>query len=51
MTDLGVLRLIVNDPERCLSVLKENDFAAQATEVVAVDSGQARRAARRPEDP
>jgi hypothetical protein len=37
MTDLGVLRLIVNDPERCLSVLKTNDFAAQATEVVAVE--------------
>ena len=37
MTDLGVLRLIVNDPRRCLSVLKANDFAAQATEVVAVD--------------
>jgi hypothetical protein len=37
MTDLGVARLIVNDPQRCLSVLKENDFAAQATEVVAVE--------------
>ena len=37
MTDLGVLRLIVNDPERCLSVLKANDFAAQATDVVAVE--------------
>ena len=37
MTDLGVLRLIVNDPERCLGVLKANDFAAQATEVVAVE--------------
>ena len=37
MTDLGVLRLIVNDPERCLRTLKENDFAAQTTEVVAVE--------------
>lgn len=37
MTDLGVLRLIVNDPKRCLGVLKGNDFAAQATEVVAVE--------------
>ncbi len=37
MTDLGVLRLIVNDPQRCLGVLKTNDFAAQATEVVAVE--------------
>jgi hypothetical protein len=37
MTDLGVLRLIVNDPVRCLSVLKANDFAAQATDVVAVE--------------
>jgi len=37
MTDLGVLRLIVNDPDRCLNVLKANDFAAQATEVVAIE--------------
>jgi hypothetical protein len=37
MADLGVLRLIVNDPKRCLSVLKANDFAAQATEVMAVE--------------
>ena len=37
MTDLGVLRLIVNDPDRCLNVLKENDFAAQGTDVMAVE--------------
>jgi len=37
MTDLGVARLIVNDPTSCLSVLKANDFAAQTTEVVAIE--------------
>ena len=37
MADLGVLRLIVNDPKRCLNVLKANDFAAQATDVFAVE--------------
>jgi hypothetical protein len=37
MTDLGVMRLIVDDPDRCLRLLKENEFAAQATEVVAVE--------------
>jgi hypothetical protein len=37
MTDLGVLRLIVNEPDRCLNVLKANDFAAQATDVMAVE--------------
>ena len=37
MTDLGVARLIVNDPTSGLSVLKANDFAAQATEVVAIE--------------
>jgi hypothetical protein len=37
MTDLGVLRLIVNDPDRCLNVLRASDFAAQATDVVVVE--------------
>jgi hypothetical protein len=37
MADLGVLRLIVNDPERCLKVLAANDFAVQPTEVIAVE--------------
>ena len=35
--DFGVLRIIVNDPERCLAVLKKNSFVAQVTEVVAVE--------------
>ena len=35
--DFGVLRLIVNDRERCMRVLKEHDFAAQETEVVAAE--------------
>ena len=35
--DFGVLRLIVNDRGRCLSVLKAHDFAAQETEVLAVE--------------
>ena len=37
MADLGVLRLIVNDPARCLRVLGANDFAVQETDVVAVE--------------
>jgi hypothetical protein len=36
-SDFGVLRFIVDDPERCLSVLKANGFVAQVTEVVAVE--------------
>jgi hypothetical protein len=36
-TDFGVLRLIVNDPDRCFSVLKDNNFVAQQTEVIAVE--------------
>jgi hypothetical protein len=35
--DFGVLRIIVNNPERCLSVLKSGGFVAQVTEVVAVE--------------
>ena len=37
MADLGVLRLIVSDPHRCLEVLAANDFAVQETDVVAVE--------------
>jgi hypothetical protein len=37
MSDLGVLRLIVNDRERCLRVLKASGFAVQETDVVAVE--------------
>ncbi len=35
--DFGVLRIIVNNPERCLAVLKANSFVAQVTEVIAVE--------------
>ena len=35
--DFGVLRIIVNNPERCLTVLKANNFVAQVTEVIAVE--------------
>ena len=35
--DFGVLRLIVNDRQRCLGVLKAHDLAAQETEVLAVE--------------
>lgn len=35
--DFGVLRMIVNDPQRCLQVLKAHDFAAQETDVLAVE--------------
>jgi hypothetical protein len=35
--DFGVLRIIVSDHDRCLSVLKAHDFTAQETEVIAVE--------------
>jgi hypothetical protein len=35
--DFGVLRLIVNDPEKCFAVLKDGGFVAQETEVIAVE--------------
>ena len=35
--DFGVLRIIVNDPQRCLEVLGRNDIIAQATDVLAVE--------------
>jgi hypothetical protein len=35
--DFGVLRLIVNDPERCFTVLKDGGFVAQKTEVIAAE--------------
>lgn len=34
--DFGVLRLIVNDPAACLKTLRAHDFAAQETDVLAV---------------
>jgi hypothetical protein len=35
--DFGVLRLIVNDTEKCFAALKQAGFVAQKTEVVAVE--------------
>jgi hypothetical protein len=35
--DFGVLRIIVQNPERCLSILKAAGFVAQVTEVIAVE--------------
>lgn len=35
--DFGILRLIVNDPDKAIDVLKDNNFVAQATEVIAVE--------------
>jgi hypothetical protein len=35
--DFGVLRIIVNNPERCLAVLKASSFVAQVTEVIAIE--------------
>jgi hypothetical protein len=36
-SDFGVLRIIVDDPQKCLSTLKANGFVAQVTDVVAVE--------------
>ena len=36
-TEFGILRLIVNDPGRCLKILKENNIIAQETDVIAVE--------------
>jgi len=35
--DFGVLRIIVDDPNRCLDVLKAKHFIAQTTEVVGIE--------------
>ena len=35
--DFGVMRIIVNDPDRCLAVLKSSGFVAQVTDVIAVE--------------
>jgi hypothetical protein len=35
--EFGVLRLIVNDPDACLKILKEHAFVAQETDVIAVE--------------
>ncbi len=36
-TDFGVLRMIVSDNEKALSLLKQNDIVAQETDVIAVE--------------
>jgi len=35
--DYGVLRLIVNDPDKAMRVMSENDFTVSETEVIAVE--------------
>jgi hypothetical protein len=35
-SDFGMLRMIVDDPDRCAAVLKEQDFLVQETDVIAV---------------
>jgi len=35
--DFGVLRLIVTDPDKCVKILKESNFVAQETEVIAIE--------------
>lgn len=37
-SDFGVLRLIVSDPEKACSVLKERQFSARTTDVVLANS-------------
>ncbi len=36
-SDFGILRLIVNDPERAYTLLKQNGFTVGKTEVIAVE--------------
>ena len=36
-TNFGILRCIVSDPQKAITVLKENGFTASATEVLAVE--------------
>ncbi|MDR2903625.1 MAG: ACT domain-containing protein [Clostridiales bacterium] len=35
-TDFGILRLIVEDPEKALTVLKENNLMVKTTDVIAI---------------
>jgi hypothetical protein len=35
-TDFGILRLIVNDPEKAVKILKEADYTVSETEIIAV---------------
>jgi hypothetical protein len=36
-SDFGVLRLIVNDPDKCLVILQKKGFISQETNVIAVE--------------
>ena len=38
-TDFGILRMIVSDPEKAMGTLKDNDFMAKTTPVIAVATG------------
>ena len=35
-SDFGILRLIVNDPDRARQILKDNEFTVSETEIIAV---------------
>ena len=35
--EFGILRLIVNKPDKCIQTLKANNFIAQLTDVIAVE--------------
>ena len=35
--DFGVLRIIPDDPDKCISALKTNNFVAQVTDVIALE--------------
>ena len=35
--EFGILRLIVDDPDKCITALKAKSFVAQETEVIAVE--------------
>ena len=37
MSDLGVLRLIVDDRARCIDALKRNGFMVQETDIIAAE--------------
>lgn len=36
-TDFGILRLIVQDPDKALAVLKDNDITVKSTDVIVVE--------------
>ena len=36
-SDFGILRLIVNDPDKAVAILKENHFTVNETEVLAIE--------------